>query len=438
MMTNNEIIKKAFEQITPSEELVDSVLAVESETFKPEKIRPKRKISVKRVVTAVCAACAIVAGGITAAAVTGILSFETVFEKYIVVKDSELANSLAGTVSNFKYKVSDEDYKIDVKGVTGTAKNVIFIAEISRKDGEPVVNHFANPLPDENISLDCLWQEQEVNLLFWDSLGGSGSNYINDEGNIELCYEIDSDRILNGRTFTVSGENFYPDMAYWSFKKDNNIDYVSRNDYKGYVQRARINYAVDPLTPADVDDSGIIALDLEWEFSFKYEASEKSLKMKSNCETEKSFVYYQNVYSLVPTDKRENYEAIVQDTSDNYYKRNESSLVVQENTANNVRIEVGSLGGRIRFEYLPNEYEKANFDNPLAYSINPGINEVFLIMADGTERPAKFGGGSSGGDGTLFECDYDLSYNTEDIRKEIVEIEDIAAISINGTVYELK
>lgn len=435
-MNNNEIIKKAFEQITPSEELVDSVLAVESETFKPEKIRPKRKISVKRVVTAVCAACAIVAGGITAAAVTGILSFETVFEKYIIVKDSELANSLAGTVSNFKYKVSDEDYKIDVKGVTGTAKNVIFIAEISRKDGEPVVNHFANPLPDENIGLDSLWQKQEVNLL---GVSCGGSNYLNDEGNIELCYELNSDRILNGKTFTVSGENFYPYMAYWSFKKDNNIDYVSRNDYKGYVQRARINYAVDPLTPADVDDSGIIALELEWEFSFKYEASEKSLKMKSNCETEKSFIYYQDVYRLVPTDKRENYEAIVEDNNGRNYKNDESSLVVQENTANNVRIEVGSLGGRIRFEYLPNEYEKANFDNPLAYIINRSSkNEVFLIMADGTEKPIKIGGGSSGSDGTLFECDYDLSYNTEDIRKEIVEVEDITAISINGTVYELK
>ena len=404
----NESFRKAFENIKPSDELVKRTLAAEA---LPQKKKTCRSLN-KRIFGAVFAVCAALVCGLTAAAAAGIIDFKEIFGDNIIVenKNTELANSLVGTVKNFRYKVSDEDYKIGIKGVTGTDKSIIALAELSRADGEPAANHFINPLPDDEIGLSGLWEELYVN----DSSGFEYSIYLSDEGNIEFYIIAESEYVLNGETLTVKGENFYPSKKHTDFMIENNVWYWDdKNGFSGYVSRNTKDLR------EDIDDSGIIALDMDWEFSFEYAASERALNTKSSFEPEKSFVYYQNVHR---TDG----------------EGDESGFIVHGNTANNVRIEIGALSGRIRFEHLPNEFEKANLDNPATYGITCGKNEVFFIMADGTEIPSKFGGGSeSCYEGTLFVCDYELMYSVDDIRKEVIEVDDIAAVSVNGTVYEL-
>lgn len=405
-----DIIKKAFENVKPSEELVESVLSPQSVP-----VKEKRRFSGRRVLCTAAAVCGVLVCGVTAAAATGIIDFDALFGDYIVVKDSELANSLMGTVKNFKYKVSDDDYKIEIKGVTGSDRNVIVIAEISRVDGEPVIDHFANPVSSDEKLLECLWTERDI---FMTGYSGSSSCHINEAGNIELYEKFEADGTkLSGKKIIVEGENFYPNFTYRDFKNENNVDYIKWDNYNfsGYAQMDENGGITgEHIIPADVDDSGVIALDLEWEFSFKYTASDKSAKVKSQTAPEESFTLNQNVYNI-----HEIHEA-----SDIF------SCAVK---AVPTYIEAGSTGGIINFEYELTEY-----DNSADYVIDFfENNEVYIIFADGKRICGDFDGGSQKPFGNIYKCSYRIYYFDENDKRIFIDVEDIAAISINGTVYEL-
>lgn len=407
---NEDIFKKAFENVKPSEELVKSVLDVRNV---PAEAKKTRRFSCKRILGIAAAVCGVLVCGVTAAGAAGLIDFEAVFGDYIVVDNSELASSLVGTVNNFKYKVSDDDYKIDIKGVTGSDRSVTVIAEISRVDGEPVIDHFANPVSSDEKLLECLWTERDI---FMTGYSGSSSCYINEAGNIELLEEFEADGTkLSGKKITVEGENFYPSRAYWDFRHENNVDYIKWDNYNfsGYAQRDENGGITgEHIIPADVDDSGVIAIDLEWKFSFKYKASDKSAKVKSQTAPEESFTLNQNVYNI-------------HDTSDTF---------ICEVTATPTYIEAGSTGGIIDFDYEMTEY-----DNSIDYTINFfDDNEVYIILVDGKRVRGDFGGGSQKPDGNIYKCSYRITYCDENDNKMFVNADDIEAISINGTVYELQ
>lgn len=109
---NEDIFKKAFENVKPSEELVNSVLDVQNV---PAVQKKPRRFSCKRILGTAAAVCGVLVCGVTAAGAAGLIDFEAVFGNRVSVSDSELASSLVGTVNNFKYKVSDKDYKIDIR-----------------------------------------------------------------------------------------------------------------------------------------------------------------------------------------------------------------------------------------------------------------------------------------------------------------------------------
>lgn len=416
---NKDIFKKAFENVKPSEELLKSVLDVQNVPAVPKKTR---RVSCKRILGTAAAVCGLLICGITAAAVTGLIDFEAVFGDFIVVKDSELANSLVGKVKNFKYKVSDSDYKIEIKGVTGTDRSMLGIAEISRVDGTPVIDHFINPT-DERV-LAAFWEHTDFN-----GSGGFGSG-INDEGNIEFHFDISNDSSLIGKKFKVESKNFYPNEAYFNFMMDNNISYMEYRDFSGYVQTPENGY-VDHhnFVPADVDDSGIIALELEWGFSFTYKPSEAALKTKVCLDPEEDFVLYQYSMKLIPNEN-----------DDGGRHTDHDSRVDLETAANCTHIEVGPMNGHIKFEYELSEYHQQNFIDDHTTNMDDDKNIFFLIMSDGGTIPVEFGAGtgSGGGKSKIFECDYELVYPDENGKKEIIETENVTAISINGTVYDLQ
>ena len=414
-------IKKAFENVKPSKELVQRVLAAESIAVH-SKSKPAPSFLSRHIFVIAAAICTVLICAVIAAAMTGLIDFDTIFGNYIAVKDSELANSLIGTVSHFKYKVSDSDYKIDVKGVTGTEREMIAVVEISRKDGEPTIKHLANPT--DEIHLLYLWQEDNANQL----LGGSSGIdfYINDAGNIELYMEFGSERKMDGKTVTVRGENFYPKKAYKDFKDANGIDYLHQKDFSGYVKVDEIDGG-NPPVPTKIDDSGVIALALEWEFSFQYKSSPEALKTKDSFEPDKGFPYYQDVYALI----QKEYGS---------YSKDESTYTVQENPADSVQIKIGPLGGKIQFSYPLNEYERACFGHPMAYSIDGRKgNQMLLIMVDGLKIPIKINSESKSNDGgPLYQCSCSLFYLDEQGRKKVIDIDSVTAISINGVEYGLK
>ena len=414
---NEDIFKKAFENVKPSEELVNSVLDIPNVSAVPKKTK-RQGFYHKPRLGAVIAACVVFVIGVTAAAAE-FIDFNAVFGKYITVEDTELANSLIGTVSKFKYKVSDNDYKIAIKGAMGSDGEIVAFAEISRKDGVPVVDHFVNPVDDDDIEqgLDNLWSN--INAENFDSFSGGYGSYINEDGNIEICTQFEGTRNSKDKKITVKGENFYPRDDYWDFCKQQGVYYMEREDvFKGYVQEAS---TYDNVIPADVDDSSVLLLDLEWEFSFVFKASEKSNEIKSQEAPEENFVYRQKV------SKHE----LQEDGS----RISIGEAFVYERTAVPSYIEVGSTGGRIEFVYEATEYD--DFSPDSNYSLIKFNNELYIILRDGSRINADLDSGINKPNGNIIECSYNISYLDENGEKTYVDVDNITAISINGTVYEL-
>lgn len=401
---NEDIFKKAFENVKPSEELVKSVLDIQNVSAVPKK---PRRFSCKRILGTAAAVCGVLVCGVTAAGAAGLIDFEAVFGNRVSVSDSELASSLVGTVNNFKYKVSDKDYKIDIKGVTGDGSSLLVAAEILRKDGTPVADCFANPVPPDERQLVTLSQNADVvtEVPYCYSM----DYRVNKSGNIDIFISFGgSDGGMDGSKMLLNGENFYPAGAYIDFKYNNPDEEAAYTGYT-YTQYGESNENISNNVTTDLND--ILALDLKWEFSFIYRQSDKSQQVKSLNAPEESFPLNLNVHKVGTKDE-----------------------FVCKLTAQSSYIEAGSTGGRIDFEY-----EDKGYDGNLDYSANiHDNNDVYIVMNNGRFVRSSFDGGSVFPDGNICTCSYDLTYWDEDDREIFIEVDDITAVSINGTFYELQ
>lgn len=378
---------------------------VSSAKIRAEAERPQRKISARRILCTAAAVCGVLICGVTAACATGIIDFDAVFGNRISVNDSELADSLVGTVKNFKYKVSDKDYKIDIKGVTGDDKRVVVIAEILRTDGTPVIDCFANPVSPDERQLVTLSQVTKVSSL--DSFGYGIDYRIGEEGNIKLSAELYNVGGLDGKKMTFKGENFYPAVEYNKYERQNETDGVVQTEYVKY----RDPVEVPDNGGAAIDLNDILALDMKWEFSFTYRQSDKSKQVKSLNAPEESFPLNLKVHTVGTKDE-----------------------FVRKLTAQPSYMEAGSTGGRV--DYV---YKNTGYVGNLTYVTDVSeCNEIYIIMKDGERVEASIGSGCETPEENIITCSYDLFYWDEDSFTSVfINADDIAAISINGTVYEL-
>lgn len=424
---NEDIIKKAFENVKPSEELVNSVLDVRNVPCKAK----RQSFSVKRVFCAVAAVCAVFACGMTAAAVTGVINFKELFASYFSADDDEFANSLVGTVKNFSYKVSDEEYKIEVKGITGTEEGLFVVAEICRADGEPAADHFANPMeltfnPENKNYISPNWIECGTN---GDFLPVSYDSYVNSAKNIEIYAALRQSQFETGESVTVRGENFYPSYKYWDFMKKNDVMYVryEEPEFSGYIYcdwgSENNNTSNADFTPVDFDDSSIIALDLEWEFTFTPVPSKRAEKSKSAKKFDKDFVYLENVYD-----------------KNNYDPNN--AIAEYERVLTPTSIEVKPMGTYIKFTFPMPDGEYDDYDKYTVSSDNIN-NKISIIFKDGSTIAASVSewGFGINDSGTGYSGNMTITYRdftVENTKPAVIDVKDVKAISINGTVYELK
>lgn len=368
--------------------------------------RPERKISAKRILGTAAAVCGVLVCGVTAVGAAGLIDFDEVFGNRVSVSDSELASSLVGTVNNFKYKVSDKDYKIDIKGVTGDGSSVLVAAEILRKDGTPVTDCFANPVPPDERQLVPLSQNADV--LTEVPYCYSMDYRVNKSGNIDIFISFGgSDGGMDGSKMIFKGENFYPAGEYIKFERQNEKDEAVQTEHVKY----RDPVAVPDNSGAVTDINDILALGLKWEFSFTYRQSDKSKQVKSLDAPEESFSLNMRLHMFDPAE-------------DHFY----------DVTAQPSYIEAGSTGGRIDYVYKDTGYEP---NRAYVTGITEN-NEVYIIMKDGERIRSSFNGGYESPDGNICTCSYGLTYWDEDDREIFIEADDITAISINGTVYELQ
>lgn len=398
----NEIFREAFGNIKPSEKLVDGVLSPQNVPVKTK----SKSFSITRVFCAVAAVCAVLVCGISAAAAAGLIDFDAVFGSRITVKDSELASSLVGTVSGFKYKVSDKDYKIEIKGVTGNNKKAIAVAEISRVDGTPAVDCFVNSTDDNQFV--PLWENAEILNTY--TGGYSIDHRVNEAGNIELYIDWDSEDGIDGKKIICKGENFYPAEAYINFKYNK----ANGDIFTECTQYGESGGNKDSVGGNDKssDISDILALGLKWEFSFTYRQSDKSQQVKSLNAPGESFPLILNVHIV--------------GTKEDF---------IRELTARPTYIEAGSTGGSVDFEY-----EMTGYENDLDYYVNYSDNaDIYISLKNGERIYGTFGGGVCYPDGDVYKCSFNIVYwDKNNYTSVFTDVEDIAEISINGTVYELK
>ena len=369
--------------------------------------RPERKISAKRILGTAAAVCGVLVCGVTAVGAAGLIDFDEVFGNRVSVSDSELASSLVGTVNNFKYKVSDKDYKIDIKGVTGDGSSVLVAAEILRKDGTPVIECFANPVPPDERQLVTLSQNADV--LTEVPYCYSMDYRVNKSGNIDIFISFGgSDGGMEGSKMLLKGENFYPAGAYIDFKYNNPNEEDAYTEYT-YTQCGESSENISNNVPTNLND--ILALDLKWEFSFTYRQSDKSKQVKSLNAPEESFPLNLKVHTVGTKDE-----------------------FVRKLTAQPSYMEAGSTGGRV--DYV---YKNTGYVGNLTYVTDVSeCNEIYIIMKDGERVEASIGSGCETPEENIITCSYDLFYWDEDSFTSVfINADDIAAISINGTVYEL-
>lgn len=417
-MTNHELIKNSFEEISPSEELLAKTLSQSTNN-------PHKNIHAKRVLTAAFAACAVLVLGVTAAAAGGYIDFDAVFGDYIKVPNSELAASMIGNVSDLRYKVSDKNYKFTVKGAVGDERNAMFILELSRTDGTPVTEHF-NFDTDEKF-LNSRHNGFDVRTAFEDLNCSGGYGYrINEEGNIEIHLEGNGSESINGKIFKVYGENFYT-AEYFLLLNEKNI-YYGLNNGKWAYYHSKTN------TPADFDDSSLRLLDLEWEVSFRYTASEDSIKTLTCKDLSQEFIYYQDIREMIGKEDSD-------DGTTRYYS-SPDLLTTTENKAKAELIEIGAVNGRITFNYKHNEYEIIETESPRRYSVDSSQkNEMYIIYKDGTHFPVTSGSCSSsqsGSDENVY-MEVNFYYSTDDYSaKTFIELDKAEAFYINGVTYKLE
>ena len=84
-------------------------------------------------------------------------------------------------------------------------------------------------------------------------------------------------------------------------------------------------------------------------------------------------------------------------------------------------------------------YKNTGYVGNLTYVTDVSeCNEIYIIMKDGERVEASIGSGCETPEENIITCSYDLFYWDEDSFTSVfINADDIAAISINGTVYEL-
>ncbi|MBQ5334269.1 MAG: hypothetical protein J6K92_13570, partial [Oscillospiraceae bacterium] len=401
-MNNSELIKNAFENITPSEELMEKVITSRTAPL-------KRASRMKKWIIIPAAVCFAACLGITAAAVTGNLDFDVLFGDRIKVADSELAEELVGKVSNVKYSVSDNDYIVSVAGVTGGADNCYAVIEISRKDGTPVTEYFQNPADYDYEALSWIHEGYDLkNTLGLTANLSSGAGLdtsITEYGNIIFTLDIDGDgsEPLSGKIIAAEGDTLVWGNRFTELCIDTNSYYGRNKGEWGFFDK-------DTNEPVQTDISSAMALPLKWSISFKYTASDKALDVLT-CKEPKE----KAILRLKSPD--EIGDKIYEGGSERY----EFECTVKF-------IEISPTGGKMDIEFPCVE------NNDFFLCAETGMeNEMYLVKTDGSLIPVSMNGWSGKYGEGIAEMSIRLDYmQLNDYLRNYMDISDVCALSFNG------
>ncbi|MBQ8613484.1 MAG: hypothetical protein IJ416_04650 [Ruminiclostridium sp.] len=375
----------------------------------------RRKISFKKPVIAVCAAVAALSLGVTGAAAAGIIDFNEIFGSRLRVENEELGSSLIGKAADVKWTTSDEDYVVNLKGVTGSGESAIVVIEIARADGTPVEDYFRNTDLLSKTNLMGAYSDCRIDGEYPD-IGRGYNEYVNENGNIEISVEfsgIHHSYNMKGRKISLAGTGFYP--AY--------------NLIEGEVPREKTAFMADgcseyQLTQEEWDYLDSIAvLDLDWSIEFVYNPSEKS--------TDKLVAKELSEKTLMAVDVDIMHENSDGTLSFENYEIRELEAAFDEITISSVG---GMLSGNIDISelvaesYYPSVLSRSD-TNVKLFNRDGTESDIMVFMSSGTSNTNRETG--------ILSFSFEIEFHANG-GQTAVDLSEIGAISINGTVYNLE
>ncbi len=420
-MNYHKIFKDAFSAV--SMESSDESFA-KSVAERKSNMESKKRISIKKPVIAICAAAAALTLGTVGAAAAGIINFNEIFGNTIRTENAELGEALIGNAENVKWTVSDENYVVNLKGVTGTNERVMAVVEIARADGMSVEDYLKNKDVLEGTIL--LSGSKYLGLSNPDvNLGKSVYTYVNESGNIEISYQVylgkyDTCGItsLDGERVIYDGIGFYPASIY-----DGGV-------YLGGDYNMIGGNCGEPSEEIRQRLEELSVLNLDWSMEFDYVPSETSAK----------------TYTVTDLSQPTYFECEVErwddKDGDGEYEADEGEIeVIAENERFEVmfdKITVNSIGGTFSAKVNLGEYTATDlYVRPL----HTGVLDIRFIKNDGTDYDVTVivtsGTSASNFETGIMKCDYDFEYHHGG-GQTAVDLSEISAISINGTVYNLE
>lgn len=315
--------------------------------------RPKC-VAFKKPVVIAAAAAVVMVGGVTAGAVTGLFNFNEIFHS-VSVEDEEFGEKLLGNADNVKTTVSNDDYVVRLKGVTGSPSALFANIEISRADGQPLS-------ATETAYIDV----KGITMENCDSFGGVGYNYaVNEYGSLDIDWEhrLGYDKLLAGEVLTDG-----------SILLSGSVDFVDGGDIKT----------------------------LDWTMEFDYTPSAESLRVAKAADVSEDCVL--NCYSDHGQTEHDTVECDI-------------SAITLTSTVGVINCKL--LNGAALMPSLRED------------------NDIRLIKSDGSEIKAFFAGiGGEVADDSL-NCIIRYYADNSFADELAVDLSEIKAISINGSIYEL-
>lgn len=399
---------RLLDRIAPegsNEEFTKTVLrkAMEMKNNKKE-----HNIRLKRPVIAVCAVVAALTLGVTSAAAAGIIEFDKIFGCIITAENEAVGNAIMGNAENVTTSVSDSNYKIRFNGVTGNDNTLIANMELYRVDGTSVTEHFANPYDDSYgfFSLDTGYSDIPMERDNW--ITNMNSYFINEEGNLEIYVELNSDCDISESNITLKGKGLYPIEPYFELLEENDVSMWTQGERK---------LVDNDMNEVELNTQSVEYLSLEWEVSFEYIPSEFAVNVihKDDFSTENPLTLEYSIGEYI---------------DEGLFAAVESEIV---------SVDLTNIDGSIIIKSDISDYIDDETNRFLDILIGDEGNPVMLIKKDGSEVLAFVNGAWYEADGNIHLTLKYISGNTGSWYKNsiAVDLTQIEAISINGYEYRI-
>ncbi len=380
-MNNRDLIRNAFEKISPSESLTERTINMERKKS-DFKIRPAKKTA-----WIIAAAIALM---LSVTAVAATLDFDEIFgNSYLRAENDETANLLVADIINSEAYSDNKDYIVSLKGVTGSDNNFTAVVEIIRADGKPVTD-FMKSIGDKDL-LVTIYDNCKINNTMshcehrFDSM-------ITDNGNIRILLTCTSDNneTFSGKEIEISGKDFYVFQQLIENRMEVSHYQLADNEYEELIE----------AYPSLTDDA---ILELDWGIKFTYIPTESTNTRIYNDFNEKVTLYR----GIGIFDDNETEMKI------NTLRVSSSVLVMDYKCTGH-----GTYG-------ISTYYH--NYDD----------NEFVLVKKDGTEIMLELSSSSYGGSDKINTAVFTYSKERYSGENLVINLDEIEALRINDKIYKL-